>query len=68
MRPTYSSMPWFRMQLTVTLLREARRALHARIAEILEHEFVDISEAQPELLARHCAEAGLIEKGRRPMG
>jgi tetratricopeptide (TPR) repeat protein len=45
-----------------TLLREPRRALHARIAETLEREFVDISEAQPELLARHCTEAGLIEK------
>jgi class 3 adenylate cyclase/predicted ATPase len=37
-----------------TLLREPRRALHARIAETLE--------TQPELLARHCTEAGLIEK------
>ena len=45
-----------------TLLREPRRALHARIAETLEREFVDISEAQPELLARHCTEAGLIAK------
>ena len=45
-----------------TLLREGRRALHARIAETLEREFVDISEAQPELLARHSTEAGLIEK------
>ena len=45
-----------------TLLREPRRGLHARIAETLEREFVDISEAQPELLARHCTEAGLIEK------
>jgi predicted ATPase len=45
-----------------TLLREPRRALHARIAETLEREFVDISEAQPELLARHSTEAGLIEK------
>ena len=45
-----------------TLLREPRRGLHARIAETLEREFVDTSEAQPELLARHCTEAGLIEK------
>ena len=45
-----------------TLLREPRRGLHARIAETLEREFVDISEAQPELLAHHCTEAGLIEK------
>ncbi|MGA8613391.1 MAG: hypothetical protein WB760_17155, partial [Xanthobacteraceae bacterium] len=45
-----------------TLLREPRRALHARIAETLESEFPDIAESQPELLARHCTEAGLIEK------
>jgi class 3 adenylate cyclase/predicted ATPase len=45
-----------------TLLREPRRALHARIAETLEGRFAVIAEAQPELLARHCSEAGLIEK------
>ena len=45
-----------------TLLRELRRAFHARIAETLETKFVEITENQPELLARHCAEAGLIEK------
>jgi predicted ATPase len=45
-----------------TLLREPRRALHARIAEILENQFAEVAERQPELLARHCTEAGLIEK------
>ena len=45
-----------------TLLREPRRALHARIAETLESKFADIAERQPELLARHFTEAGLIEK------
>ncbi len=45
-----------------TLLREPRRALHARIAETLESQFVEIAESRPELLARHCTEAGLIEK------
>ncbi len=45
-----------------TLLREPRRALHARIAETLETQFAEIAERQPELLARHCTEAGLIEK------
>ena len=45
-----------------TLLREPRRALHARIAEALESQFTDITESQPELLARHCTEAGQIEK------
>jgi hypothetical protein len=45
-----------------TLLREPRRALHARIAEAIESQFAEIVERQPELLARHCTEAGLIEK------
>jgi predicted ATPase len=44
-----------------TLLREPRRALHARIVETLENQFAE-SEGQPEILARHCTEAGLIEK------
>ena len=51
-----------------TLLREPRRGLHARIAETLERKFVDISEAQPELLARHCTEAGLFENAARLWG
>ena len=44
------------------LLREPRRALHARIVETLESQFTEIADSQPELLARHCMEAGLIEK------
>jgi predicted ATPase len=45
-----------------TLLREPRRALHARIANTLESEFIDVAESQPELVARHCTEASLTEK------
>ena len=45
-----------------TLLREPRRALHARIAETLESRFSEIAESDPEILAHHCTEAGLIEK------
>ena len=45
-----------------TLLRGRRRTLHARIADALESQFADIAKTQPELMARHCAEAGLIEK------
>ena len=45
-----------------TLLREPRRALHARIAGTLQTQFPEIAENQPELLARHFTEAGLIEK------
>ena len=51
-----------------TLLREPRRALHARIAEAIESQFPEIAESQPELLARHCTEAGLIEKAARLWG
>ena len=51
-----------------TLLREPRRALHARIAETLESQFPEIAESQPELLARHYTEAGLIEKAARLWG
>jgi predicted ATPase len=45
-----------------TLLRQPRRALHARIADTIERQFADVAESQPDLLARHCTEAGLIEK------
>ncbi|PKP68242.1 MAG: hypothetical protein CVT83_05935, partial [Alphaproteobacteria bacterium HGW-Alphaproteobacteria-5] len=44
------------------LLREPRRALHARILEALETRFPDIAETQPELLANHATEAAQIEK------
>ena len=42
-----------------TLLRDARRALHARIVETIESQFDEIAENQPELLAHHFGEAGL---------
>jgi class 3 adenylate cyclase/predicted ATPase len=44
------------------LLREPRRHLHARIAEAFESKFNEIADNQPEVLARHCAEAGNVEK------
>jgi DNA-binding winged helix-turn-helix (wHTH) protein/class 3 adenylate cyclase/TolB-like protein/predicted ATPase len=47
------------------LLREPRRAIHARIVEALEHGFTDFAERKPEVLARHCAEAGSYEKAAR---
>jgi class 3 adenylate cyclase/tetratricopeptide (TPR) repeat protein len=50
------------------LLREPRRALHARIAETLENKFAEIAEGRPEVVARHYTEAGLIEKGARFWG
>jgi class 3 adenylate cyclase/predicted ATPase len=51
-----------------TLLREPRRAFHARITEAIENQFPEIVERQPEVLARHCTEAGLIEKAAHLWG
>ena len=48
-----------------TLLREPTRVLHARIAEILESQFAETAESQPELLARHYTKADLIDKSAR---
>jgi class 3 adenylate cyclase len=45
-----------------TLLRSRRQQLHARIADVLEAQFPEVVETQPDVLARHCAEAGLAEK------
>src|SRR6202011_514374 len=45
-----------------TLLRAPTRALHARIAETLENQFAKTAESQPEILARHCTEAGLSDR------
>jgi class 3 adenylate cyclase/predicted ATPase len=50
------------------LLREQRRALHARIVETFEHQFSEIAENQPQLVARHCTEAGQIEKAAELWG
>jgi tetratricopeptide (TPR) repeat protein len=48
-----------------TLLRSSRRQLHGRIADVLEKEFPEIVEVQPELLAKHWVEAGLNEQAIR---
>jgi class 3 adenylate cyclase len=45
-----------------TLLKSRRQQLHARIAEVLETQFPETAETQPELLAHHCTKAVLVEK------
>jgi class 3 adenylate cyclase/predicted ATPase len=45
-----------------SLLRSSRQQLHAQIADALETHFPELMDSQPELLAQHYAEAGLIEK------
>jgi class 3 adenylate cyclase/predicted ATPase len=44
-----------------TLLRASRKELHARIAQLLEAQFPHTAETQPEVLAHHYTEAGLLE-------
>jgi len=48
-----------------TLLRSRRQQLHARITAALEGQFPGIVETHPDVVARHCAEAGLVEKAVR---
>jgi predicted ATPase/class 3 adenylate cyclase len=51
-----------------TLLRETRRQLHGRIAKALEDYFPGTVETQPELIAHHCAQAGLNRKAIEYLG
>jgi class 3 adenylate cyclase/predicted ATPase len=43
-----------------SLLKVQRQRIHARIVEALEERFPKTKDMEPELLARHCAEAGLV--------
>ena len=46
------------MQFTNSLLRSKKQQTHADIAAILEREFPELAESQPEILAHHYQEAG----------
>jgi class 3 adenylate cyclase/tetratricopeptide (TPR) repeat protein len=48
-----------------SLLKSRRAHLHAAIANALEQQFAEIAQTQPETLAHHLTEAGLIEKAIR---
>jgi len=45
-----------------SLLKSRRAEVHGRIARTLEKHFPDTAANEPELLAQHCTEAGLIEQ------
>jgi predicted ATPase len=45
-----------------SLLKSTRQGHHQRIAQVLEAQFPETAEAQPELLAHHYTEAGLTEQ------
>jgi class 3 adenylate cyclase/predicted ATPase len=43
-----------------SLLKRARQQYHQQIAQVIEERFPEISETQPELLAQHYTEAGVM--------
>jgi class 3 adenylate cyclase/predicted ATPase len=45
-----------------SLLKSTRQQYHERTAQVLEEQFTDIVETQPELLAHHCTAAGRHDK------
>ena len=45
-----------------SLLKSTRQHYHQRIAHVLEEQFPETAEAQPEFLAHHYTEAGLTEQ------
>ena len=45
-----------------SLLKSKRQQYHSQIAQVLEERFPEIRETQPELLAHHYTEAGVIEQ------
>jgi predicted ATPase len=45
-----------------SLLRSTRQQCHQRIAQVLEQQFPETAETQPELLAHHYTEAGRTEQ------
>ena len=45
-----------------SLLKSTRQQYHQRIAQVLEAQFPETAETQPELLAQHYTEAGLGEQ------
>jgi class 3 adenylate cyclase/tetratricopeptide (TPR) repeat protein len=45
-----------------SLLKSKRQQYHQQIAQVLEEQFPDTKETQPELVAHHYTEAGLAEQ------
>ncbi len=48
-----------------SLLKTKRLQFHAAIADTFERHFPEIAEAQPETIAHHLTEAGLLHKARQ---
>jgi class 3 adenylate cyclase len=48
-----------------SLLKRERRELHARVAQAIETQFPELADAEPDYLAQHFSEAGLIAQAAR---
>ena len=55
-------MPSFRTRPIKSLLKSTRQQYHRQIAQVLAERFPETVETQPELVAHHYTEAGLIEQ------
>jgi predicted ATPase/class 3 adenylate cyclase len=44
-----------------SMLKSRRQQLHGQIARVLEKSFPDVATSEPEILARHFTEAGIVE-------
>ncbi|MCB1497794.1 MAG: AAA family ATPase [Bauldia sp.] len=45
-----------------SMLRDTRRGLHADLVRLFEADFPETAVLRPDLLAHHCAEAGMLDK------
>src|ERR687888_1592463 len=45
-----------------SLLKSRRHQLHGQIARALEERFPDVVASEPEIVARHFTEAGLVDR------
>ena len=45
-----------------SLLKRTRQLYHRQVAELLENRFPEIVQTQPELVAHHYTEAGVVEQ------
>jgi hypothetical protein len=65
-RPLHRKVPHWCLRARLANVKSGlMQALTISSAVALEKQFAEIAESQPELLARHYTEAGLIEKARQ---
>ena len=68
MRPICSSTRWCRMRPMARCCASRDERFTPALPKLSKANSPEIAENQPEVLARHCTEAGLIEKSGGPVG